>query len=129
MGAYPRSKLRMAVEYGVVLFGAISTIADSYFMAKTAMLALHISFMSSPLACALVIAMVASALVFYYAMGARGVAKLVNPDRKSFYRLKEGLTLFSNRHRDLGGGRPYVPHGVTLPQVMPFSPTFSVVSV
>lgn len=109
MDAYSRSEIRMAVEYGVVLFGGLSSIADSYFMAKTAMLALHISFLSSPLACALVVAMVVSALVFYYAMGARGMSKLVNPDRKSYNALKEGLTLFKNEHAST---TPYIPRGM-----------------
>ena len=106
MGDYSRPKIRMAVEYGVVLFGGLSSVADSYFMAKTAMLALHISFLSSPLACALVVAMVVSALVFYYAMGARGMSQLVNPDRESYNALKEGLTLFKSEHAST---KPYMP--------------------
>lgn len=118
MHVYHQSKFRMGVEYAVVMFGGLSSVADSYFMAKTAMLALHISFMSSPLACALVIAMVVSALVFYYAMGVKSMSKLVNPDRKSYNALKEGLTLFKSEH---ACSKPYMPRIMSIAPPEPYS--------
>lgn len=109
MGDYMRSQSRIYLEYGVVMFGGLSSIADSYFMAKNALLALHISFLSSPIVCVLVVAMVVSSLVFYYAMGAKSMSKLVNPDRKSFYALKNNLTLFQQKFENR---QPYMPHNL-----------------
>ncbi|PJD92883.1 MAG: hypothetical protein CK424_04765 [Legionella sp.] len=106
MQDYVQSRLSTAIEYSVMTFGALSSVADSYFMAKTALLALHVSFMSSPLGWAFVVAMVASALVFYYAMGVQSMSKLLHPDRDSFYTLKTGLTLFKDRYED---SSPYTP--------------------
>lgn len=106
MKDYVTPTYKLFLEKGVILFGALSSIADSYFMAKTALLTLHISFMSSPLGCALVVAMVVSALVFYYAMGVKSMSELINPDRKSHNALREGLTLFSNEY---GKRKPYQP--------------------
>ena len=98
MKPYTTSTLKRCFESGVLLFGALSSVADSYFVAKTALLTLHISFMSSPIGCALVIAIVASALVFYYAMGAKSMSKLIHPDRKSHHSLLQGLSLFSSEY-------------------------------
>lgn len=98
MKEYTTSTWKRCIENGVVLFGAISSVADSYFVAKTALLTLHISFMSSPIGCALVVAIVVSALVFYYAMGARSMSKLINPDRKSYNALRDGLGLFRSEY-------------------------------
>lgn len=106
MGDYTRSQTRLYLEYGVVMFGGLSSIADSYFIAKNALLALHISFLSSPVVCILVVGMVVSSLVFYYAMGAKSMSKLVNPDQQSFYVLKNKLTLFQQKFQN---HEPYMP--------------------
>lgn len=109
MGEYASTPTRVAIEKGVIIFGALSSVADSYFMAKTALLTLHISFMSSPLGWALVVAMIVSALVFYYAMGVQSMSKLVHPDRKSFYALKDNISLFKQKYENR---EPYQPKNI-----------------
>ena len=94
MEAYKSSNLRIGIENGVVLFGALACVADSYFMAKTALLMFQISLMSSPLAFALVVGMVVACLVLYYTMRVQSMSKLLNPDRKSHNALKDGLDDF-----------------------------------
>lgn len=109
MKKHSTTMLKRCIENAVVLFGALSSVADSYFMAKTALVTLHISFMSSPLGCALVIAIVVSALVFYYAMGMKSMSELLNPERKSHNSLLEGLTLFRKEYEKR---EPYQPKGI-----------------
>lgn len=110
IGCYQQTSFRMGVEYGVALFGGLTSIADSYFMAKNALLLLHLSFASSPLGSFLVVCMVVSALVFYYAMNVKSMSDAVNPDRKSYYALKEGLSMFHNNFRKRQP--PYIPRAI-----------------
>lgn len=94
MKDYVSSNLRIGLEKGVVLFGALSCVADSYFMAKTALLMLHVTLMTSPLGFALVVGMVVASLVLYCTMRLQSMSKLLNPDRKSHNALQEGLIDF-----------------------------------
>ncbi|HVT62597.1 MAG TPA: hypothetical protein VHD33_03830 [Legionellaceae bacterium] len=118
MKAYHRDAWKMGIEYGVIAFGSISSIADSYFMAKTALLALHISFMTSPIAWILIVGMVTASLMIYYATSVKSVMKLLNPDRKSYHALQERLTLFKStyEHNTL-----YVPEKYRTSGSMPIS--------
>lgn len=93
MADYPRSWPKAILEYALITFGAISSMADSYFMAKAAIVALHLSLMG-PLGIGLALCMMLSGLIFYYVMGAKSVGKIVSPDYKSFKELKKGLSLF-----------------------------------
>ncbi len=106
MKEYARSGLKMGIEYCVTAFGALSSIADSYFMAKTALLSLHVSFMGSPLGWAFVVCMVVSSLVFYYSMSVKSMSKLLNPDMQSYNTLKTDLTFFKTQHEH---SVPYMP--------------------
>lgn len=112
MGVYPSSTFWICVEKGVVMFGALAVVADSYFMTKTALLLLHISFMSSPFGFILVLGMIGAVLGIYYSMGAQSMSELVNPDRQSYNDLKEGLTIFK---RDYASRAPYMPKNRVLP--------------
>lgn len=94
MQDYVSSNLRIGLEKGVVLFGALSCVADSYFMAKTALLMLHVTLTTSPLGFALVVGMVVACLVLYYTMRLQSMSKLLNPDRKSHNALQVGLIDF-----------------------------------
>lgn len=106
MVGYASSTFWICAEKGVVMFGALAVVADSYFMTKTALVLLHLSFMSSPFGFTLVIAMIGAVLGIYYSMGAQSMSELVNPDRQSYNDLKEGLTLFE---RDYASRAPYIP--------------------
>lgn len=106
MQNYVSSNLLIGVEKGVVLFGALSCVADSYFMAQTALVTLHVSFMSSPLGFALVVGMVVASLVLYYTMRVQSMSELLHPDRESHNALQADLIKFERYvHR-----QPYIPN-------------------
>ena len=94
MQNYVSSPLLIGIEKGVVLFGALSCVADSYFMAQTALVTLHVSFMSSPLGFALVVGMVVASLVLYYTMRVQSMSELLHPDRESHNALQADLIKF-----------------------------------
>lgn len=97
MHAYPQSWSTIILQYSVIAFGALTSVTDSYFMAKAYILAIHVSLLS-PLGCAVMACVMISGLVYYYAMGIKSVNKLVNPDFKSYESLKKGLTLFKEQY-------------------------------
>jgi hypothetical protein len=108
MGEYTNTPLNRGIEKGLIVFGALSSIADSYFLAKTALLTLHISFMSSPLGWILVVSMILTTLLFYRAKEVQSMSELINSDRKSYQSLSEGLTLFATKY---GHQEPYKLRG------------------
>lgn len=91
---YVSSPLLIGIEKGVVLFGAFSCVVDSYFMAQTALVTLHVSFMSSPLGFVLVVGMVVASLVLYYTMRVQSMSELLHPDRESHNALQADLIKF-----------------------------------
>ena len=106
MQSYQSSVFRTGLEYGLVIFGGITSIADGFFMAKNALLLLRLSWLSSPFGGLLVVGILVSALVFYYAMSVNNMSNLVYPDRQSYHNLKDGLTLFGQK---FGSRSPYQP--------------------
>lgn len=106
MQGYQPSNFRTGLEYGLIIFGGITSIADGFFMAKNALLLLRLSWLSSPFGCLLVVGMLVAALVFYYAMSVKNMSNLVYPDRQSYHNLKDGLTLFGQK---FGNRSPYQP--------------------
>jgi hypothetical protein len=87
-------------------------------MAQTALVTLHISFMSSPLGFALVVGMVVASLVLYYTMRVQSMSELLHPARESHNALQEDLIKFKkyiNR----------VPH---IPSISMFRPVPSVIN-
>ena len=105
MQKYDSSNVLIGIEKGVVLFGALSCVADSYFMAQTALVTLHISFMSSPLGFALVVGMVVASLVLYYTMRVQSMSELLHPARESHNALQEDLIKFEKYINRL----PHIP--------------------
>ena len=106
MQSYQSSNFRTGLEYGLIIFGGITSIADGFFMAKNALLLLRLSWLSSPFGCLLVVGILVAALVFYYAMSVNNLSNLVYPDRQSYHNLKDGLTLFGQK---FGNRSPYQP--------------------
>ena len=105
----PYYNVKVAVESAVVLFGALSCVADSYFIANTALMTLHISLMSSPVGFILVIGMVTASLILYYTMRIESLSELINPDRNSYLCLQTNLGLFK---RDKEAPKNVEPKGV-----------------
>ena len=86
----PKLSWRMlCLEYAVIVFGAFSSITDSYFVFTL----LHLSFFT-PLGAMLAIGFILSGLALYYGMGVKSLNKFINPDLESFQILKEKLSKF-----------------------------------
>jgi len=81
---YVRSPLKRGIESGLLYFGVFTSIADSYFMVKMTLLALHLTLMSSPLCWIFAVGILLSSSILYYAMTVKSMSKMINPviDRK-----------------------------------------------
>ncbi len=85
----------------VMMFGAISSLAGSYFMVTTLMALCAVS-MSTPISLALIISTMILGLVFHYWMGSTSLTRMVNPHYEKFHQLKEELELFEQTHAESG---------------------------
>ncbi|MCR9192209.1 MAG: hypothetical protein NXI01_06060 [Gammaproteobacteria bacterium] len=104
MGEYVRSPLKRGIESGLLYFGVFTSIADSYFMVKMTLLALHLTLMSSPFCWIFAVGILLSSSILYYAMTVKSMSKMINPDMKSHRILKGNLTLFKENY---GKRQPY----------------------
>lgn len=92
---YHESTLKKWLKIGVLAFGAFSTTAGSYFYAQTFVASLGIG-VGTTLGMGLILLTVVAALGYFYAMGGKSLAKLVNPDYDQYQTLKQKFTSFTN---------------------------------
>ena len=94
MGQYPESLLKNVLKIGVLAFGALSSIAGSYFFANSLMAMVAASWVGTPIGWTVVILTVIAGLGFYYAMDATSMIRLVNPAFDTYATLKQDLERF-----------------------------------
>ena len=87
---------KKVLNYSVTSFGALSSIAGSYFMANAFLTIWAASLMAPPVGIAIILLTMVSGLGFYYAMGATSMQRLVNPNHDKFVALKKEFTLFED---------------------------------
>ena len=97
VGTSKESAFKQAAKVGLVAFGAISSVAGSFFMITTFMAE---AFVATPAGIILIVLAVIIGLVFHYAMGTTGMSRIVNPDDEKQEGLKKNWCLFFNTLRD-----------------------------
>lgn len=102
MKPYPESMLTNILKMVVLVYGAISNVAGSYFFSNAMLNMVAASMVGTPLGCTLVVLTMLCGLGFYYAMGCTSMINLVTPGFDQYQALKTGLGLFKvNYHDDL----------------------------
>ncbi len=97
MGTSNESAFKKAVKVGMVAFGAISSVAGSFFMATAFMAE---SFVATPAGMILIALTVITGLGFHYAMDMTGMSRIVNPEDDKQEALKKEWSLFLEEYPD-----------------------------
>lgn len=100
MGCYQESLLKKILKFGVITFGALSSIAASCFWAQSLIEVWMASLVGTTWALGFTALVITAGLGYYFSMSARGMGRLVNPDYDSFQSLKEELALFRKTYPD-----------------------------
>jgi hypothetical protein len=102
MQPYPESTLTNILKMVVLVYGAVSNAAGSYFFSNELLKVVAASMVGTPLGYTLVALTMLCGLSFYYAMGCTSMINLITPSFDEYQALKAGLTLFkTNYHDDL----------------------------
>lgn len=99
MQNYSDSSFNKVLKYGVIGFGLLSNIANSYYLgiAFSAAIAPVVGlFLSS----VIIYLTIISGLSIYYAVGVTGIMRLANPNKESFDSLKMKLIEFSETYKN-----------------------------
>ena len=91
---------KKALNYTVTSFGALSSIAGSYFMANAFLTLWAASLVATPIGIVIILLTIISGLGFYYAMGASSMARLVNPNYDKFLDLQKEFTRFKEEYNN-----------------------------
>ena len=97
---YPESMLTTILKMVVLVYGAISSLASSYFFADTMLNMAAASLVGTPVGWTLVMLTMLCGLGFYYAMSYTSMINLVMPAFDEHQALKEGLEQFSANYSD-----------------------------
>lgn len=100
MPSYPESTLKNILNAGVLAFGALSSIAGSYFFVKSMMMMVASSMLGTPIGWTIIALTVLSGLGYYYSMDAISMIRLAHPVYASYETLKKELNLFKEHYPD-----------------------------
>lgn len=100
INAHKEPMWKKVLNYSVTSFGALSSIAGSYFMANAFLTVWAASLMASPVGIVIILLTMVSGLGFYYAMGATSMQRLVNPNHDKFVALKTEFTVFQDGYEN-----------------------------
>ena len=100
IGPYPESILKKILKVGILAFGALSSIAGSYFFANALLTVLAASLVGTPVGWAIIGLTVLAGLGFYYAMDATSMIRLANPAFDKYHLLKKELEQFKDIYHD-----------------------------
>jgi|GEM_PF-2110668 hypothetical protein len=92
------TQFRIALIILMVIFGAISSVAGSYFMMSIILKTFAAGLIGTPLGWAIVFFGVLTDLGFYYVMGASGMMRLINGDIESSRDLKRKFNSFNHEY-------------------------------
>jgi hypothetical protein len=90
--------LKKAIRISVFAFGAISSLAGSYFMAVTIMSLLYAPLITSPVGILIIILTMAVGIAFHYAMDTTSMTRVVNPDYEKYQTLKQEMGHFDETY-------------------------------
>lgn len=94
------SWLKKAIRMCVFAFGAISSLAGSYFMATTVMIFCCPAIIATPIGVAIILATMAVGIVFHYAMDTTSMTRIVNPDYDKYQALKKDMRHFDETYSE-----------------------------
>ncbi len=97
---YPESVLNDIMNFGVIAFGALSSVAGSYFFAHYMMALMAASLIGTPLGWAIIALTALSGLGFYYAMDATSMVRMVYPAYEEYDALCDELEQFRETYKD-----------------------------
>ena len=86
----------------VMLFGAISSLAGSYFMVTTLMSLACMSMLTTPIGLTITVVTMALGLAFHYFMDTTSLTRAINPNYDKFESVKEDLSLFNKTYSQQG---------------------------
>lgn len=95
MQEYKISNIRQTIQYGVLTFGVLSNIAESYFLAHSFLLLLSPAIGFAGIGYLLIAITIIANLGFFYAMGANAVVKIMHPELDEYKALKNDLNNFT----------------------------------
>jgi hypothetical protein len=98
MDSYQESTAKKILKFGVLAFGALSSITGSYFMATYLLALMSTALIGTPVGWGIVVLAIIAGFGFSYVMGNRGLARLFNPDYNNFKELKKELRLFQEEY-------------------------------
>ncbi len=90
------STLKCIIKNLIILIGAISKIAGSYFIAKSLLLTFAASLVGTPFGILFIATIIFGGVGFFYALGEHSISKLINPEMESFNKLKRNYIGFEN---------------------------------
>lgn len=91
---YEQSMLKDICEIGLLAFGAISSIAGSYFMANIMISLLAPMLIGTPIGWAIIGMTIIASLIINFSMGTSSIVRLVHPDFDVHQTLKKDLASF-----------------------------------
>lgn len=100
MSPYPQSMWTYILKIVVLVYGAISNAAGSYFFSNAILSTAAASLVGTPLGWSIVVLTMLCGLGFYYAMGGTGIINLVTPGLDQYQALQAGLDAFKPHYQD-----------------------------
>lgn len=94
------SWFKKALQFCVSAFGAISSLAGSYFMATTVMIFCCPMMIATPIGAAIILATMVIGIVFHYAMDTTSMTRIVNPDYEKYQTLKKDMREFNEMYSE-----------------------------
>ena len=100
MGAYTETAFKKVLKSCTLAFGALASIASSYFTVHLLMSLVAAPLLGTPIGWVILILTVVADLGYYYAMGATSMARLINPDLDHYQTFKNNLDDFNSSYPD-----------------------------
>lgn len=97
LGAYEESTPKYCLRMAVLAFSGLTSVAESYFLAKSLMTANAASLVVTPVGWGIITLSIVVDLAFNFAMAVSSIMQLVNPDYENYQSLKKELVHFDEK--------------------------------
>lgn len=98
--AYTETPLQQILKASTLAFGALASIASSYFTSNLLMSTLAASLVGTPLGWTMILLTIVADLGYYYAMGATSMVQFINPDIDNYQTFRKRLCEFNTTYQD-----------------------------
>lgn len=100
IAAYTETTFKQILKASTLAFGALASVASSYFTSNLLMGILAASLVGTPLGWALTLLSIVADLGYFYALGATSMAHLINPDLDNYQTFKNNLSEFNATYQN-----------------------------